>query len=256
MSELRSLPVYEADAVEVPFVISGMDEQVHRDTRWEEHSHPTHELLWNEHGASTISVGSRTWTITPTLGLWIPAGVLHSGSAPAGTWYRAAQFGVRTAPPLAAEPVAVEITPLLGLLLDRLTRERLGEASRALTEAMVLDVLAPSARGLLVQVPASALLAPIVEAVLEDPADPRSLGDWAAELGTSTRTLTRAFRAETGLGFQRWASTVRTQRAMALLARGIGLDEVAERVGYRSVSAFGAAFRRTTGLTPGVFRDA
>ena len=32
-------------------------------------------------------------------------------------------------------------------------------------------------------------------------------------------------------------------------------DVVAARVGYSSASAFGAAFRRTTGLTPGRFRE-
>ena len=56
----RTLPVYSAGAVEVPFVIAGMDELVSRETRWDAHSHPTHELLWNERGASSATVGSRT----------------------------------------------------------------------------------------------------------------------------------------------------------------------------------------------------
>jgi len=253
--ESRSLPVFEAGAVEVPYVIAGMDELVSRDTVWEAHAHPTHELLWNVRGASTATVGTRTWTVTPTLGLWVPAGVVHTGHAPAGTWYRTAQFGIRAVPALADAPVAVEITPLLSLLLDRLADETLGVASRTLTEQLVLDVLAPSPHQLLVQMPHSDLLRPIATAVSEFPADARSLPAWAELVGVSPRTVTRAFRSETGLSFARWQATVRAQRAALLLARGEDVEDVARVVGYRSVSAFGAAFRRTTGLTPGQIRQ-
>jgi AraC-like DNA-binding protein len=252
--ESRSLPIYAAGAIDVPFVIAGMDELIGRDTRFEEHSHPTHELLWNERGASSATIGSQTWTITPSIGLWIPAGRLHWGIMPTGTWYRTAHFGIDHAPLLSDGAVAVEMTPLLRLLLDRLTDESLDGASRSLTEKMVIDVLAPAEHELLVQVPTSPLLRPIVEVVGEDPSDPRTLSDWAEELGVSRRTVTRAFRAETGLSFGRWVAAVRAQRAVILLGHGLELAEVAERMGYRSVSAFGAAFRRVTGATPATFR--
>lgn len=252
--ESRSLPVYTAGEIPVPYVIAGMDELVARDTWWRDHSHPTHELLWNERGASSATIGARTWTITPSLGLWIPAGTLHSGITPAGTWYRTAHFGIDAVPPLAERPVAVEMTPLLRLLLIRLAGDGLGARSRALTEAMVLDVLAPAPRELLVLLPSSPLLRPIVDAVRRDPGDQRTLAEWAGLLGVSARTITRAFRAETGSSFARWLAAVRAQHAVFLLAHGREPDEVARQVGYASVSAFGAAFRRTTGLTPGAFR--
>ncbi|WP_443209626.1 AraC family transcriptional regulator [Rhodococcus rhodochrous] len=253
-AESRTLPVYEAGEIDVPFVIAGMDELVSRETRFEAHSHPTHELLWNDRGASTATIGSRTWTITPTMGLWIPAGMLHWGVMPAGTWYRTAHFGIDSAPSLSDGPVAVEMTPLLRLLLDRLADEHLRDGSRSLTERMVIDVLAPAENELMVQVPSSPVVRPIVEAIAEDPSDPRTLSDWAAELGVSTRTITRTFRSETGLSLGRWVAAVRAQRAVMLLGHGTDVDDVAEQVGYRSASAFGAAFRRVTGTTPGMFR--
>lgn len=254
--ETRSLPVYEAGAVDVPFVIAGMGEVIEHDTFWEAHSHPTHELLWNERGASSATIGSRTWTITPSIGLWIPAGCLHWGMMPSGTHYRTAHFGIASAPSLAAGPVAVEMSPLLGLLLDRLAKTDLADRSRSLTEQMVIDVLGPAEHELTVQMPSSSWVQPIVEAIDADPSDPRTLCDWAAELGVSTRTVTRTFRAETGLSLGQWVAAVRAQRAVMLLGGGLDLDEVAERMGYRSASAFGAAFRRTTGATPGMFRAA
>ncbi|MFJ6130386.1 AraC family transcriptional regulator [Streptomyces griseoviridis] len=251
---VRNLPALAAGEVEVPFVIHGYEEVVARDTTWNEHSHPWHELLWNEQGASTAVVGSAVWCVTPALGLWMPAGQLHSGSAVAGTSSRAHFFRYGTTSALPSSPVAVEITPLLRLLLDRLGEPELTAASRAVTEAMVLDVLRPSPRALLVHLPTSELLRPIVDAVRADPGDQRTLTGWAAALGRSPRTVTRAFRAETGTSFARWVATVRAQHAVRLLAQGFEVDVVADVVGYRSASAFGAAFRRTTGMTPGMFR--
>lgn len=249
----RLLPSYDAGSVEVPYVIQGASEVITCDTWWEEHSHPTHELLWNERGAATVTVGPRTWTVTPSTGLWVPAGVLHSGWTPAGTWQRAAQLNTRTVPSISATPVAVDVTALLTLLLDRLDGELSGR-SRATTEAMVLDVLAPAPTELLLRSPTSPLLSPVVEAVLADPADATTLAGWATRLGVSTRTVTRTFVAETGMGFSQWVATARTQHAIALLARGEEIEDVALLVGYGSASAFGTAFRRVTGVSPGRFR--
>ncbi|SOD62545.1 transcriptional regulator, AraC family [Streptomyces zhaozhouensis] len=253
--ETRRLPAYPPGAVEAPFVIRCYDEVVECDTTWDAHSHRSHELLWNERGASTAVVGSRVWTITPTLGLWMPAGTLHSGSAIAGTWFRASFFGFVGTTSISDVPVAVEITPLLRLLLERLAEPDLPPASRSVTEAMVLDVVTPSPHALLTRMPVSPLLRPIAEAVRENPGDQRTLARWASELGVSSRTVARAFTAETGTSFVRWVASVRARHAVELLTRGWEVDAVAQAVGYQSASAFGAAFRRTTGLTPGAFRS-
>ncbi len=250
----RMLPVYEAGAIDVPFVIAGNYEVMARNTLWEEHSHPTHELLWTERGASTATIGSRIWAITPSVGLWVPAGVRHSGWTPEGITLRAAQFSFHSAPSISPEPVAVEMSTLLLLLLDRLTVDGLDPASRTATEAMVLDVLAPARHEVSLRVPTAALLAPIVAAIRADPSDSTTLAQWAVRLGVSTRTITRVFHAETGVGFSRWIATARAQHAIELLARGEAIDEVAYCVGYRSTSAFGTAFRRVTGMSPGRFR--
>ncbi|MFV0285680.1 MAG: AraC family transcriptional regulator [Demequina sp.] len=231
-----------------------MDERLARDTVWEEHAHAWGELAWNERGASTATLGARRFTITPAVGLWIPAGAPHSATARAGTWFRAAQF-TGTPATFGAQPVAVDITPLLRLLLVRLDEE-LAPSSRALTEALILDVLSPSPRESEVRLPGSGLLEPIASAYARAPHDARTLADWADRLGVSTRTITRAFERETGMTFARWVAAVRAERAIAMLAAGEDTEDVASAVGYASVSAFGAAFRRVTGVTPGSYRPA
>ncbi|MFC5122688.1 helix-turn-helix domain-containing protein [Pseudoclavibacter helvolus] len=70
----------------------------------------------------------------------------------------------------------------------------------------------------------------------------------------SARTITRQFQTETGLGFSRWLAASRIQRSIVLLTDGESIDDVAAAVGFRSASAFGTAFRRVTGTSPGRFR--
>ena len=253
-TERRRLPVYASGAVDVPYVIEAMGERLVRDTHWEAHSHPTHELLWNEAGASTAEVDSRVWTITPTIGLWMPAGVVHTGSAQAGTWMRAAQFGPKVVESISDEPVAVEVSTLLRLLLRRLVEPELGQRSRALTQDLVIDLVRPSSHAVVLQVPRADVLAPIVEAVMDDPADPRGLQDWSREIGVSSKTLARAFERETAMGFSRWVLAVRVQHAVRLMSGGHALEDIAYVLGYATPSAFSAAFKRATGLTPSAFR--
>lgn len=250
----RRLPLLAADSVDVPFTIHGGQEAISRDTRWAEHSHPTHELLWSERGASTASVDGRVWSVTPSIGLWIPAGVPHSGFTPADLLLRAAHFSPARIEAPVAVPAAMDITPLLRLLLDRLITEELGERSRAVTEAMILDVLVRSPHELPLPLPEHPLLAPIVEAERSSPAQTLSLEQWARRLGVSSRTVTRAFESSTGMSFRTWTATARAQRALSLLSGDLLVEDVARRLGYRSTSAFSAAFRQATGLTPSQYR--
>lgn len=255
----RRMPLQPAGSVPVDFTSVGIAESLDTITRWPDHSHTVHELLWNDAGPSTLRAGPRTWTVTPRIGLWLPAGTVHSAEAPAGTVYRATYFSLEVAGeaarPLPTEPVSLRVTVLLRELLLRLGEQGLSEHSRRLTETMVLDVLAPAPHQFLVHEPTARLLQPIVAAVVADPADARTLGDWSQHLGVSERTITRAFRAETGLGFARWVGSVRVQRATTLLADGESLEDIAEAMGYRSSSAFGAAFRKLTGTTPSTLRS-
>lgn len=250
--DTRHLPMYPAGALRFPVRAFGNGEDHDRETRWGEHSHPTHELIWNECGVGHAVTGQRVWAVTRTVGLWIPAGTPHSGSTPAGSRQLAVHFAADT-PLLASRPVAVDLTDLLRLLLERLVTEDLDPEAHRTTEQMIFDVLRPSDNGLVLRVPTLPLLAPVVAAVRANPADARTLREWARELGVSTRTVTRAFEAETGLSFSRWLAAARVQYAVTLLGGEMDTAEIAQAVGYSSASSFTTAFRRVTGTTPGQF---
>jgi AraC-like DNA-binding protein len=86
-----------------------------------------------------------------------------------------------------------------------------------------------------------------------DPADGRTLAAWGHQVGASERTLAREFLAGTGMTFGRWRTLLRLQAALPGLAAGRPVSAVARQVGYESGSAFVAAFRRETGVTPAAY---
>lgn len=81
-------------------------------------------------------------------------------------------------------------------------------------------------------------------------ADALSIGQVAAQIGVSARTLQRRLAAEQ-VSFQELLDGYRQEQAMELLREGrLSMGEVAYRLGYAEQSAFTRAFRRWTGLAP------
>jgi AraC-like DNA-binding protein len=221
-------------------------------TDWLPHSHPMHELVWVRGGTLTSRIGNRIFTVPSGFGLWLPAGVVHGGRLTAAAELHDAFFDPARTPVEFTGPTSITMTPLLESLLLRLAGTDLDPGARARTEAVVFDVLDPSERQLAPELPGDPRIDPIAEALLANPSDDRGLQEWAHFLGTSERTVTRAFRESTGLSFAQWRQALRVHEALALLSAGADVREVSERLGYSQPSTFIAAFRRVMKVTPGV----
>ena len=85
-----------------------------------------------------------------------------------------------------------------------------------------------------------------------------SLPKLAGRLDTSPHHLSQLLNDRLGLTFFDWLATHRTAEAQRLLSdpatAHLKIDEIAERVGYNSPSAFHTAFKRLTNQTPAQFR--
>ena len=94
-----------------------------------------------------------------------------------------------------------------------------------------------------------------VTAILaEDPGSNRTLAELGHAVGAGERTLSRLFRAETGMTFPQWRAQLRLHHSLTLLASGLSVTAAAITCGYSTPSAFTAAFRATFGTTPGTYR--
>lgn len=116
-------------------------------------------------------------------------------------------------------------------------------------QAQFIDSPLPPERGL--------SLAETREWALRRLHEPLTLPDLATHAGTSVRTLTRRFHAETGLSPLQWLLHQRVQRARELLeTTSLPMDQVAERSGLGSPDSLRQHVHRKLGLTPSAYRSA
>jgi AraC-like DNA-binding protein/quercetin dioxygenase-like cupin family protein len=215
------------------------------------HTHEDHQLAWAAQGVLTVNTEAATWVLPPTRALWIPAGLPHETGADSLATMRSLYISPQAAVAAWTEPTPVAISSLFAELTAYLDEVQADEQRRARAEALLADLLIPAkAASIDVRMPVSEPAGKVAEALRQDPADKRTLREWGQEVNVSERTLARAFTQETQITFARWRTLVRLQAALAMLAEGQAVSRVAGRVGYDTSSAFTAAFRRETGITP------
>ena len=91
----------------------------------------------------------------------------------------------------------------------------------------------------------------VVSSILEDPAAHHDIARLAERAAMSPRTLSRAFRRETGTSPARFVEHARLRLARALLERGdFRVASVASRAGFRNAERMRRAFHRGLGASP------
>lgn len=218
------------------------------------HAHPEPMLLWSATATLMAVIGGRDWLVPPGYGLWVPGGFEHGGTVLRDGEMSIIHFAADRCPLTWTTPTGVTVGPLLRELIGHLHRTGPAAPSRPMAEALLFELLTPlSTHDIQVSVPADPRVRAIAERLLADPADQRELTAWADHVHTGVRTLSRLFRAETGLTFAAWRTQVRIRAAIHLLAAGTSVSATARAVGYRRPSAFISTFRRVTGQTPGTY---
>ena len=155
---------------------------------------------------------------------------------------------------LPGELRVLSVSGLLRELILALSEEpvQYGKLDRGGLIAWMIVCEITRARELALQVPLprDPRLQVLCAALLADPADRRTLEGWSHMAGASPRTLARLFADDLGLGFNQWRQRVRFHAALEALSRGEPIASLARLHGYRSASAFSAAFGRVMGCPP------
>ena len=215
------------------------------------HTHTDHPLAWAAAGVLIVRTSAATWTLPPSRALWIPAGLRHETLSDGAATMRSLYIKPELCPISWPDFTPVAASPLLAQQISYLADPDLDAGRRQHAETMIVDLLQPvPMTAVEVRMPADERARQVADALVDDPADGRSLAHWGRAVGASERTLARAFVTGTGLPFGRWRTLLRVQSAISALAAGEPVGNVSRRVGYESPSAFVAAFRREIGLTP------
>ncbi|MGV9625263.1 GlxA family transcriptional regulator [Streptomyces sp. NPDC003487] len=103
--------------------------------------------------------------------------------------------------------------------------------------------------------PQGSELEPLLVWLRENLARDLTLDDIAARSGTSTRTLIRRFRSQTGTTPLQWLHRARIRQAQHLLeTTEHSVERIGRQVGFGSPTTFRDRFKRTTGVSPQTYR--
>ncbi|SNS44096.1 transcriptional regulator, AraC family [Sphingomonas laterariae] len=208
------------------------------------HAHAYHQLLYAISGTTQIETRVARLFLPPGRAAWIPAGLAHrtlmSDVDGASLYF---------APDAVADPG----DRLRILIATPVMREMILHALRWPQGTAEGDLLAESFFATLALMCGEWLDGelPLALARSDHPGIARAIA--AAHM--SERNFRRSFRRETGMGWQQWLGQARILAAMALLAQGRRVTDVAQDVGFSSLSAFAKVFARLTGENPVRYRN-
>jgi AraC-like DNA-binding protein len=220
-----------------------------------------HRLIVASQGVILVRTAQGDWSAPTRHAVWVPDGVkadletcsqtslqvlyVRAGGA---AWNRG--FELPASQPIDVGPLLREV---IGRIAELSALDRRVAWQLALARLLLHEIQAGARAPHELVWPRDARAARIASRVQANPADGRRLHELCRGQGASVRTVQRLFPQETGLTFEDWRSRVRFLHAARLLAEGRKVSAVAAACGYRSPSAFVAAFRRGAGVTPGQF---
>jgi AraC-like DNA-binding protein len=219
------------------------------------HWHSRAQLLYAATGVMTVTTGSGVWVLPPLRAMWIPAFTEHHIRASGHLSMRTLYIKPDVVRILPSACRIVSISPLLReLIVYSTTLPRFYEPGSLAGRIMALIIDLIEFRDTVpldLPIPRDPRLRKIFDLLSGQPADGRTIEHWGAHVGATGRTLSRLFRAETGMSFHQWRQQLRLLEATRLLGQGESVTNIALDVGYNSLSAFVSVFRRTLGVTPG-----
>jgi AraC-like DNA-binding protein/mannose-6-phosphate isomerase-like protein (cupin superfamily) len=222
------------------------------------HHHPRDQFIYAVSGVMRVRTQGEAWIVPPDRAVYLPAGMDHGIVMRGRVEMRTLYITSDAHRDLPRRPSVLEVSPLLRELVLTLMDEPVNYDEKGRGGATALLILLEIARArrlsLMIPMPRDPRLLRVCDALLADPANPLTLDGWADTAAASVRTLARLFESELGMSFAVWRQRVRFHNALEAIIAGAPISQVARRNGYRSSSAFTAAFRKTMGETPSALR--
>jgi AraC-like DNA-binding protein len=231
--------------------------------RIDPHMHREAQLVYAARGTMQVTTPKGRWLVPPDRAVWVPARFVHAIDVLADIEMRTLYFDFawlkreRFAAKLTSEFV-VRVSPLLHqAILGLFDRDNAPERTALLVKLVMLELHRAEDSATFIPLPHEPRCRRAADIVLRAPAAAHEIEILAERVGTSARTLSRLFTAETQLSFKSWCQRARIAAAIQKLAvePKVSIKQLAADFGYASVPAFSHAFRQVTGKTPTEFVD-
>ena len=230
-------------------------------TRLDPHMHREAQLVYATSGTMQVTTPNGLWLVPPDRAVWVPAKLRHAIDMLADTTMRTlyfdldwlAQAGQRS---LLEQEFVVNVSSLLREMIAALF-DGDDDLARAglLIRLTVLELRQAGDSTTFIPLPQEPRCRRAAQMVLAAPAAAFDIDTLAEKVGTSARTLSRLFSAQTQLSFKSWCQRARIAAAIESLSTdaNVTVKQLAADLGYASVPAFSHAFRQVTGHTPTEF---
>ncbi|CAM3164834.1 Helix-turn-helix transcriptional regulator [Vibrio neptunius] len=216
------------------------------------HKHQKGQLLYAPRGCMNFALSNSVCILPPTKAVWIPPDTVHRAFMTNVVAYRSLYFDCN-AFRCPDSITIIEVSELLKALINKMAFWPVDKPEIEMNNCTALfweefdhsktysyELPLPTDRRLnsfRLRVSDEAFLAP-------------DLVTLANSAGASTKTVTRIFKAETGMSYQEWRQQWRTLKAIELLCRERQVSDVAHWLEFSSDSAFIAFFKKQMGQTP------
>ncbi|MFC7517820.1 helix-turn-helix domain-containing protein [Herbaspirillum sp. GCM10030257] len=212
------------------------------------------ELVYRSNGVMKITVAGNHYLAPPQHAIWLPPAVQRSELNTEETGHCSLYVAEELCDRLPQSPCAVALSPLLRAMLEHLRNRVPGalfsEENERFLQVLVDQLAGATFMGSYLPTSDDPILGRVLQALIHQPGDTRSLAELARDANTTERTLMRRCQRELGMPFAEWRQRLRVITAMPLLEAGLTVENVALNLGYRSASAFIVMFRRVLGMTP------
>ena len=232
-------------------------------TRLDTHMHREAQLVYAARGTMQVTTPKGRWLVPPDRAVWVPARLEHSIDVLADIQMRTLYFDLawlsreERSASLEAEFV-VRVSPLLHqAILALFDDSDEPERTALLIKLAMLELHQAEDSATFIPLPHEPRCRRAADIVLGDPTGAHEIETLAREVGTSARTLSRLFSAETQLSFKSWCQRARIAAAIERLSvdANVSVKQLASDLGYASMPAFSHAFRQVTGKTPTEFAE-
>jgi AraC-like DNA-binding protein/quercetin dioxygenase-like cupin family protein len=221
------------------------------------HTHDFGQLISAARGSMYVGTRSRVLLLSPAMAIWVPPDAEHWMRYETGNNMLYVDVSRQEANELGQNTRVIEMTPLLGALMESILPEPLSrrtiQHTDALHDLLRQEINAAKDMPLAIAMPRDRRIVALAQAALIDPGSITSVDMWLADAAASRKTIERLFLAETGMPPSRWLRQARLFHAISQLASGRKISSVAFDLGYNSSSAFSYMFRSTFGISPRQF---
>lgn len=240
---------FDADAIAASVVGIAADVGKHDSGM---HEHKKGQLLYAPQGCMTFALDNSICTLPPTKAVWIPPHTSHRAVMTNVVAYRSLYFDCSkySCPD---DIVMVEVNDLLKALIDKMALWEwdIEETKTRATSALFWEEFYQAKQfEFSLPLPSDRRLTGFRKAMTKSGFIAPELNQLSQTVGASSKTITRLFKAETGMSYQDWRQQWRLLKAIELLCEERQVSDVAHCLEFSSDSAFIAFFKKQTGQTP------